>query len=479
MRNYLTILFLFVTVLVLGQSVTSPVSRTYQINTAGQDASGFNVSGFGSSDVLLASIGIINPPAGTTFSVNTTTGLTFATGYSSWTNITRISFTGTMSNINNALSTLKINTGSSTGNVQISVSATINPTGYYYNSTNAHFYKPITAGAYYLTARSNASATTFKGQTGYLVTITSASEDTFIQSNVPGNNIWFAASDRVTDGTWVIDAGPEQGTVMKTQNGQYNGNIAGVYNNWAPGEPNGSNHSEDYAVTKWGGNQWNDLSNNYNNPYVIEYGTWSNPDSQTFTDFYVANTINQVAITNTLSGTISVPTLSTYPTVSLYKLVSGNYIFVESKSVASNGTYSFTLPSQNTTYKLVPSLSIQSINSTDSNLVYGEVKNTDTPPYTQSGLVMTGTKQWKSADVNKNGIIDLGDYFLISAHISGFKLLSEVLWFSPTDYDSITKNNFNSVNPVSFFTINVTTSNVTQNIKYCILGDVNLSHSSQ
>ena len=266
---------------------------------------------------------------------------------------------------------------------------------------------------------------------------------------------------------------------MKTQNGQYNGNIAGVYNNWAPGEPNGSNHSEDYAVTKWGGNQWNDLSNNYNNPYVIEYGTWSNPDSQTFTDFYVANTINQVAITNTLSGTISVPTLSTYPTVSLYKLVSGNYIFVESKSVASNGTYSFTLPSQNTTYKLVPSLSIQGVNSVDSNLVYDEVKNTYTPPYTQSGLVMTGTKQWKASDVNKNGIIDLGDYFLISAHISGFKLLSEVLWFSPTDYDSITKNNFDSVKPVSFFTINVITSNVTQNIKYCILGDVNLSHSSQ
>ena len=136
----------------------------------------------------------------------------------------------------------------------------------------------------------------------------------------------------------MIDAGPEQGTVMKTQNGQYNGNIAGVYNNWAPGEPNGSNHSEDYEVTKWGGNQWNDLSNNYNNPYVIEYGTWSNPDSQTFTDFYVANTINQVAITNTLSGTISVPTLSTYPTVSLYKLVSGNYICCYIFNAASTQT---------------------------------------------------------------------------------------------------------------------------------------------
>ncbi len=35
----------------------------------------------------------------------------------------------------------------------------------------------------------------------------------------------------VIDGRWVIDAGPEKGTLMKTQNGQTNGNIQGVYNN--------------------------------------------------------------------------------------------------------------------------------------------------------------------------------------------------------------------------------------------------------
>jgi hypothetical protein len=81
---------------------------------------------------------------------------------------------------------------------------------------------------------------------------------------------------------------------MKTQNGQLNGNIPGVYNNWAPGEPNGSNGSENYAVTKWNGNQWNDLSNNWNNAYVIEYGTWTNPDDATFTEFYT----NSVTHTN-------------------------------------------------------------------------------------------------------------------------------------------------------------------------------------
>jgi hypothetical protein len=191
-----------------------------------------------------------------------------------------------MASINTALTSLKINTGTITGDINISVAATINPTGFYFNGVNGHFYKPVTTGATYTAARAASLLSTFKGQTGYLLTLTSASEDVFIQANVPQSNIWFAATDEVTDGKWVIDAGPEKGTVMKTQNGPTAGNIAGVYNNWANGEPNGYNHSEDYAVTKWNGNQWNDLSNNWSNPYVIEYGTWSNPDDATFTEFY-------------------------------------------------------------------------------------------------------------------------------------------------------------------------------------------------
>jgi hypothetical protein len=192
-----------------------------------------------------------------------------------------------MANINNALASLKINTGSVVGNVQISVAATVNPVGFFYNGVNGHFYRPISTGTTYTGARAASLLTTFKGQQGYLVTITSASENAFIFANVPQANVWFAATDEVKDGTWVIDAGPEKGTVMKTSNGQTAGNIPGVYNNWAGGEPNGHNGSENYAVTNWNGQPtWNDLSNNWNNPYIIEYGTWTNPDDATFTEFY-------------------------------------------------------------------------------------------------------------------------------------------------------------------------------------------------
>jgi hypothetical protein len=190
-----------------------------------------------------------------------------------------------MANINTALASLKVNTGSVRGNIALSVAATVNPTGFFYNGTNGHFYRPISTGATYTNARAAAELTTFKGQKGYLVTITSADEDAFIFNNVPQSNIWFALTDEASEARWTIDAGPEKGTLIKINNGQLNGNIPGQYNNWAPGEPNNSGN-EDYAVTKWNGSQWNDLPNHFSNPYVIEYGTWSNPDDATFTEFY-------------------------------------------------------------------------------------------------------------------------------------------------------------------------------------------------
>jgi hypothetical protein len=287
MKKLFLILFLFTSFLGFGQSVSAPDSKSFLPSTNAQDASGFILSGFSSTATLLTSISLVEFPTGTTFVLNTTTGLTAASGFTLSGNKTRLVITGTMSSINTALASLKINTGSVVGNVKLSVAATINPTGFYYNGVNGHFYKPVTAGTTYTGARSASLLTTFKGQTGYLVTITSASENAFIFSNVPQANIWFAATDEVIDGRWVIDAGPEKGTVMKTSNGPTAGNIAGVYNNWAGGEPNGYNHGEDYAVTNWNGQStWNDLSNNWSNPYIIEYGTWSNPDDATFTEFY-------------------------------------------------------------------------------------------------------------------------------------------------------------------------------------------------
>jgi hypothetical protein len=201
-----------------------------------------------------------------------------------------------MANVNTVLASLRLNTGATPGNVYIAVTATVNPAGYFYLPTNGHFYRPISTGAFYNAAKTAAAATTFKGQPGYLVTITSADEDAFIYNNVPQSQIWFALSDVAQEGYWRIDAGPENGTLIKTANGQFAGNIAGQYNNWAGGEPNNSG-GEHYAVTKWNGSQWNDLPNNFSCPYVIEYGTWTDPANQTFTDFFTGFVTHQISCT--------------------------------------------------------------------------------------------------------------------------------------------------------------------------------------
>ncbi len=286
MKKLLVVLLLLISFLGFGQSVSAPDSKSFTPSTNGQDASGFVLSGFNSTATLLTSISLINPSAGTTFYLDRLDGLTPASGFTLPGNKTRLVVTGTMANINIALANLKINTGSSVGNVQLSVAATVNPVGYFYNGVNGHFYRPISTTATYTNARTLSSQQTFKGQQGYLVTITSASEDQFIFNNVPQSNIWFALTDESVEAQWRIDAGPEAGTLIKTSNGQTAGNIQGQYNNWAPGEPNNSGN-EDYAVTKWGGgSQWNDLPNNFSCAYVVEFGTWTNPDDATFTEFY-------------------------------------------------------------------------------------------------------------------------------------------------------------------------------------------------
>ena len=286
MKYLLVTLFLFISFLGFGQSVSAPDSKSFIPSTNGQDGSGFVLSGFSSTATLLTSISLINPSTNTTFYLNITTGLTAASGFTLTGNKTRLVVNGTMADINTALTSLKINTGSVVGNVQLSIAATVNPVGYFYNGVNGHFYRPIATGATYTNARTLSSQQTFKGQQGYLVTITSASEDAFIFANVPQSSIWFALTDEVSEARWTIDAGPENGTLIKINNGQTNGNIPGQYNNWAAGEPNNSGN-EDYAVTKWGGgSQWNDLPNNFSCAYVVEFGTWTNPDDATFTEFY-------------------------------------------------------------------------------------------------------------------------------------------------------------------------------------------------
>lgn len=242
------------------------------------------------------------------------------------------------------------------------------------------------------------------------------------------------------------------------------------------------------TIVKWqrstnDGVTWTDITNtttsqSYTN---INTKTLFRAQLQSGTCGFAYSSNGTVQIVYTISGTVTLPTsntLSPMVTLTLYKVVGSTETLIETDTVNTNGTYSFNVPENGANYKIVPSLTHQGITNNDFDLSFGEVKNVNTPTNTASGLVITGTKQWKAADVNKNGILDLGDSYLVAAHITGLKTISEVLWFTETNYNSITKNNFGSISPVTSFSFTSVSSSVIQNIKFCMLGDVDLSHSS-
>jgi len=395
MRILITLLFLIVTSFSFGQQVNAPEAKEFAINTSGQNASGFSLSGFNSTATLLCAVGLPVAPSGTTFYFSTTSGVTASTGYTMSGNKTRISFTGTQANINNVLASMKINTTGTSGDINISVSATVNPTGYYYLPTNGHFYKPVsgfsavsgfsgTTATPYNNLKTYCTQQTFKGQTGYLMTITSADEDNFVYFNVPGNNIIFALTDNVTEGTFKIDAGPEAGTTVRIGAT----NQQGKYNNWAGGEPNNWGPGEDYVVTKWsGGSQWNDYGPEATafpggiSGYVIEFGTWTNPDDQTFTEFYNNSVAHYNGVNNNLKSlftfTFGGGIDETKFSGALHKRNTSTDVWTPNSNVALNGLGRVTLTTQLDTAKVFssaisipPANDMQSYSTADIGKIY-------------------------------------------------------------------------------------------------------------
>ena len=449
----IVITFLMLITNLYSQSITSPSSVTLMPNTPNQSVGGFSVSGFNTNDILLLSIGLINPN-GTTLGFSMTSGVTPSIGYNLNSNFQRISFTGKQSDINNTLSTLFTNTGSS-GNIDITVSVTINPSGYFYLPSNGHFYRPMNwppgysgSTSVYTNLLNLSSSQTFKGQTGYLVTITSIDEQNFIQSNVPGNNILIALSDRQQEGVWRWDAGPELGDIIKTSNS--GGEVSGKYNNWCNGEPNNWGSGEDYVVTKWnGGNCWNDFGPPASNfpgsisGYVVEFGTWDDPSNQSFSNFYNSTTSISISqpqpfeytgyIYNSSNiGVMNIP-------IKLYTSPSGqnNFSIYNTYYTNLSGFFSIqTAPLVNRDFKIViDSPTIPNINMSDiSHLIDIIIYQNKSP---------VDYYKW---DANENDSINITDAYILSKLIQNIDLTDvRYRYFTQSEWSQILSLNNNQV----------------------------------
>ncbi|MBF2063310.1 MAG: VCBS repeat-containing protein [Calothrix sp. C42_A2020_038] len=183
------------------------------------------------------------------------------------------------------------------------------------NPENGHFYQfvPVDVndtGISWIDARNAAAnpSNNYFGRQGYLATITSATEQEFIERRVSGNG-WIGATDQAVEGEWRWVTGPEgtedsnqgrlfwRGIGADFNNNRANnaGPVGNFYSNWdlANNEPNnnpasGDPNGEDYAhiVGNAGAGtigKWNDLPNqqNYTNfgvapyrpqGYIVEYG---------------------------------------------------------------------------------------------------------------------------------------------------------------------------------------------------------------
>lgn len=243
--------------------------------TSGSTINGFKVtisSGLKSSDVLSYTGSL---PSGITVTAyNSSTGVITFNGTTSAANWQTFLRTVTYQNTNTAQygdRTITFSAGSLSAN------------------SNGHFYEYVSTAGSWTTAKSSAAARTYLGYTGYLATITSASENAFIRQ-VLNADAWIGSSDERTqintatgtttyanqaaaEGNWYWVTGPEAGTMFSVGN---NSPVtqSGQYANWNSGEPNnvGNEHyGEVYSSGSTPG-AWNDLPNGVSLGYVVEYG---------------------------------------------------------------------------------------------------------------------------------------------------------------------------------------------------------------
>ncbi len=229
-------------------------------------------SGFQTGDILSFNNAAL--PSGVTGSFSSTTGI--------------LTFSGaaTPADYQALLRTVTISL-SSTSAATRTATFTLGNLGSY---TNGHYYKFVSGAVTWSAAKAAAAAVGNKyyGLTGYLATITSSAENTFIKQTLAADG-WIGASDNyleinatgsanyanqtASEGKWYWVTGPEAGTNFSNGNGSPV-LVSGKYMYWNSGEPNNSG-SEDYAEIYSAGTTpggWNDLNSSAVLGYVVEYG---------------------------------------------------------------------------------------------------------------------------------------------------------------------------------------------------------------
>jgi hypothetical protein len=124
-----------------------------------------------------------------------TSGLTLATGYSSFVNVGTVAFQGTVANVNAALASMSYTAPAQTTSVSVSIRATsladAGSNTVAYDPATGHFYEYVAdPDVDWFTAQADANSMTFDGAQGYLATIPTAAVSSFVEQHLPAHDVW-------------------------------------------------------------------------------------------------------------------------------------------------------------------------------------------------------------------------------------------------------------------------------------------------
>lgn len=235
---------------------------------------------------------------GTLTVTDTNSALTLNPGYTDLANQTEISFNGAAdavaSVMESGISWTAPGDAATTSSLSIRVQVGEYEVGTSYDPATGHTYKFVNSELSWIDAMNAAKAMSFKGKSGYLANITTASENTFVANKSGAQNVWFGATaeieyinqartaaskptisgDTKAGGNYYWYGSAEAGTNFS--NGLGTPVAAdGLYNSWAPVEPNNAAGDEGCGVTNWQGikGNWNDLDCDRTEAYLVEFDT--------------------------------------------------------------------------------------------------------------------------------------------------------------------------------------------------------------